>query len=59
MVEDLIMLATRDRIPADFRLVNGIKLSVDESSLTGEIHLVYKISNAFLNVSNNEKITLT
>jgi len=59
VVGDLIMLSTGDRIPADCRLVDGIELSVDESSLTGENHSVYKTSNAFPNVSSNDKITLT
>lgn len=37
VVGDLVLLATGDRVPADLRIVDGVDLSVDESSLTGEI----------------------
>ncbi|EED93486.1 predicted protein, partial [Thalassiosira pseudonana CCMP1335] len=36
VVGDLVMLSTGDRVPADVRLVDGVEMSVDESSLTGE-----------------------
>ena len=43
VVNDLVLLQTGDRIPADGYLING-KLSVDESSLNGESREVYKES---------------
>ncbi|MDO8471824.1 MAG: cation-transporting P-type ATPase [bacterium] len=33
---DIILLTAGDRVPADARLMNGVGLEVDESSLTGE-----------------------
>ncbi|ETV97680.1 calcium-transporting P-type ATPase, PMR1-type [Aphanomyces invadans] len=39
---DVVVLSTGDRIPADARLVEAIDLDVDESSLTGETHVVTK-----------------
>ncbi|RHZ26906.1 hypothetical protein DYB37_010648, partial [Aphanomyces astaci] len=39
---DVVLLSTGDRIPADARLVEAIDLDVDESSLTGETHVVTK-----------------
>lgn len=43
VVDDLIILQTGDRIPADGYLIDG-KLSIDESSLNGETKEVYKES---------------
>ena len=43
VVDDLVILQTGDRIPADGYLIDG-KLSIDESSLNGETKEVYKES---------------
>ena len=39
---DVILLTVGDRIPADCRLLESVRLSVDESNLTGETHAVEK-----------------
>lgn len=46
VVGDLIALTTGDRVPADVRLVDGIEVGADESSLTGENHPVNKTGMA-------------
>ncbi|KAL7537432.1 hypothetical protein ACHAXR_007819, partial [Thalassiosira sp. AJA248-18] len=46
VVGDLIMLSTGDRVPADVRLIDGVEMSVDESSLTGENSPVNKTGMA-------------
>ena len=46
VVGDLIMLTTGDRVPADVRLIDGVEMSVDESSLTGENSPVNKTGMA-------------
>jgi Ca2+-transporting ATPase len=43
---DLVILTTGDRVPADVRVIDGIELSVDESSLTGENKPVNKTGMA-------------
>ena len=43
---DLVLLANGERIPADGKLVEGVKLSVDEAILTGESEPVMKIEGA-------------
>ena len=40
------MLTTGDRVPADVRLIDGVEMSVDESSLTGENSPVNKTGMA-------------
>ena len=40
------MLSIEDRVPADYRLVNSIKIMVDKSLLMSEIHGMYKVSIA-------------
>lgn len=45
VVDDLIVLAEGDRVPADAILVEAVNLSVDESLLTGESVPVTKIEN--------------
>jgi Ca2+-transporting ATPase len=42
VVEDVVMLAEGDRVPADLRILNASSLSVDESLLTGESMPVQK-----------------
>mmetsp|Transcript_18992 Transcript_18992/g.41371 ORF Transcript_18992/g.41371 Transcript_18992/m.41371 type:complete len:1141 (-) Transcript_18992:1302-4724(-) len=42
VVGDLILLSTGDRVPADCRVIDGVELRLDESSLTGENHPVHK-----------------
>lgn len=43
---DLVILTTGDRVPADVRVIDGVELSVDESSLTGENKPVNKTGMA-------------
>ncbi|CAK4728271.1 unnamed protein product [Aphanomyces euteiches] len=45
---DVVVFSTGDRIPADARLVEAIDLEVDESSLTGETHVVAKHTKPIL-----------
>lgn len=45
VVDDLIVLAEGDRVPADAILLEAVNLSVDESLLTGESVPVTKIEN--------------
>ncbi len=40
---DIVMLGEGDRIPADGRIISSVRLSVDESSLTGESVNVEKV----------------
>jgi hypothetical protein len=40
------MLSIGDRVPADYRLVDSIKIMVDKSLLINEIHGMYKVSIA-------------
>ncbi|MGA1848351.1 MAG: cation-translocating P-type ATPase [Thermoplasmatota archaeon] len=46
VVGDLVMLGEGDRVPADVRIVRGDRLTIDESSLTGESVGVDKETNA-------------
>ena len=46
VVGDLILLSTGDRVPADCRVIDGVELTLDESSLTGENHPVAKSGDA-------------
>uniref|UniRef100_A0A7S4JGV8 P-type sodium-transporting ATPase4 n=1 Tax=Odontella aurita TaxID=265563 RepID=A0A7S4JGV8_9STRA len=46
VVGDVVLLSTGDRVPADCRLVDGVELGLDESSLTGENHPVEKTGGA-------------
>lgn len=43
---DLVLLCTGDRVPADIRLVTAVEVSIDESSLTGEVEPTHKIAQA-------------
>lgn len=45
---DVLLLTEGDRITADCRLVQAAALRVDQSTLTGEAHLVRKMSEAVL-----------
>jgi len=47
----LVLLATGDRVPADVRIVDGVDMSVDESSLTGENRPVEKTGVAIPMIS--------
>ena len=40
------MLSIGDRVPADYRLVDSIKIMVDKSLSMGKIHGMYKVSIA-------------
>ena len=44
VVGDLVLLGTGDHVPADVRLVEGMEMRVDESSLTGENRPVNKVA---------------
>jgi cation-transporting ATPase I len=46
VVGDVIELEAGDAVPADCRLLSGEEVEVDESSLTGESHLVVKSVHA-------------
>jgi len=46
VVGDLVLLSTGDRVPADCRVIDGVELTLDESSLTGENHPVAKTGDA-------------
>ena len=46
VVGDLVLLGTGDRVPADCRVIDGVELTLDESSLTGENHSVAKTGDA-------------
>eukprot|EP00804_Cyclotella_cryptica_P028159 CCRYP_011014-RB/>CCRYP_011014-RB protein AED:0.07 eAED:0.07 QI:317/1/1/1/0.8/0.66/6/482/1153 len=43
---DLVVLSTGDRVPADVRVIDGVEMMVDESSLTGENSPVGKTGGA-------------
>jgi len=40
---DLVKVETGDRVPADIRLVESVRLGVDESLFTGEVNPVFKV----------------
>ena len=46
VVGDLIILTTGDSVPADIRIIDGVEISVDESSLTDENSPVNKMGMA-------------
>jgi len=46
VVGDLVLLSTGDRVPADCRVIDGVELTLDESSLTGENHPVAKTGDS-------------
>mmetsp|Transcript_67211 Transcript_67211/g.99571 ORF Transcript_67211/g.99571 Transcript_67211/m.99571 type:complete len:1054 (+) Transcript_67211:98-3259(+) len=48
VVGDLVMLSTGDRVPADCRIIDGVELTLDESSLTGENAPVHKMSEGII-----------
>ncbi len=52
VVGDILVLHEGDKIPADARVINTHNLIVDEASLTGESHPVYKMPE----ILDNEKL---
>jgi Ca2+-transporting ATPase len=42
---DVVILAAGDRVPADGRVVRGVRLQVQEAALTGESHAVTKTAD--------------
>jgi len=56
VVGDLIILTTGDRVPADVRIIDGVEISVDESSLTGENSPVNKTGMALTVLGGSEVI---
>ena len=48
VVRDLIILTTGDSVPADVRIIDGVEISIDESSLTNENSPVNKMEMALV-----------
>lgn len=48
---DLIVIAAGDRIPADGRLVEAVRLQIEEAALTGESHARTKTADAMTDVA--------
>ncbi len=43
---DLVVVAAGERVPADGRVVESVRLQIDEAALTGESHAVFKETNS-------------
>ena len=45
---DIILFETGSRIPADARIIESVRLQIDEASLTGESQPVYKVTEPMM-----------